>query len=110
MLSEIRSFITTMHDYLVQHHRSALLSCGMEACNNFEHVVETTLQQCILQPLSHYVYLRIEEYYSQNGFLFQVQRSVHQGKLKSPEDMGIRVSASLLGCTGEFTECACRRV
>ena len=63
----------------------------MESCNNFEHVVETSLQHCILQPLSHYVYLRIDEHFMEDGALFQVQRSVHQGKNKTPEEMGIRV-------------------
>ena len=89
--TQIRNFITSMHDHLLQHHYSALANCGMDACNNFEHVVETSLQQCILQPLSHYIYLRIEEYFSQNGDLFQLQRSVHQGKTKNTEEMGIRV-------------------
>jgi len=90
MLSEVRNFITSMHDFLLQHHRSGLANCGMDACDNLEHVIETSLQQCILQPLSHYIYLRIEEYFSRNGYLFQLQRSVHQGKTKSPEEMGIR--------------------
>ena len=83
-----------MHDHLMQHHRSGLVNCGMDACDNLEHVVETSLQQCILQPLSHYIYLRIEEYFSRNGYLFQLQRSVHQGKTKNPEEMGIRVRES----------------
>lgn len=80
-----------MHDHLLQYHHAELANCGMESCNNFEHVVETSLQQCILQPLSHYVYLRIDEHFMEDGALFQVQRSVHQGKNKSPEEMGIRV-------------------
>ncbi len=97
MLSEIRTFTTTMHNHLLEHHRAGLIGAGMESCNNFEHVVETSLQQCILQPLSHFVYLRIEEYFTQNGFLFQVQRSIYQGKNRSPEEMGIRVSCLLSG-------------
>ena len=84
--------MTSMREFLLEHHRSDLVTCGMESCDNFEHVVETTLQQCILRPLSHYVYLRIEEYYTSNGFLYQVQRSIQQGKLKKQEDFGIRVS------------------
>ncbi len=92
MLSEIRDFITTMHDHLLLHHRPGLVGAGMESCNNFEHVVETSLQQCILQPLSHFVYLRIEEYFTHNGYLFQVQRSIYQGRNRLPEEMGIRVS------------------
>ncbi len=84
-----------MHEFLLSEHKSGLINCGMESCDNFGHVMETTLQQVILHPLSHYIYLRIEEYYSQNGFLFQVQRSIHQGKLKQPEEMGIRVSTLL---------------
>lgn len=82
-----------MREHLLEHHKSDLVTCGMESCDNFEHVLETTLQQCILRPLSHYVYLRIEEYYTSNGYLFQVQRSIQQGKLKKQEDFGIRVSA-----------------
>ena len=80
-----------MRDYLLEHHKSDLAACGMESCDNFEHVMETTLQLCILRPLSHYVYLRIEEYYTSNGFLYQVQRSIQQGKLKKHEEFGIRV-------------------
>ena len=87
-----------MRDYLLEHHRASLIACGMESCNNFEHVMETTLQLCILRPLSHYVYLRIEEYYTSNGYLYQVQRSIQQGKLKKLEDFGIRVSCSVF-CT-----------
>ena len=89
---QIRNFMTSMREHLLEHHKSDLVACGMESCDNFEHVVETTLQLCILRPLSHYVYLRIEEYYTSNGFLFQVQRSIQQGKLKKQEDFGIRVS------------------
>ena len=81
-----------MHDHLLQHHHAELTNYGMEACNNFEHVVETSLQQCILRPLSLYVYLRIEEHLMEDGSLFQVQRSVHQGKNRTPQEMGIRVS------------------
>ena len=91
LLLQIRNFITAMHDFLLQNYRADLMNCGMESCDNVEHVMETTLQQCILQPLSHYVYLRIEEYFTQNNFLFQVQRSIYQGKQKSPEGFGIRV-------------------
>ena len=86
--------MTSMREHLLEHHKSDLVTCGMESCDNFEHVLETTLQQCILRPLSHYVYLRIEEYYTSNGYLFQVQRSIQQGKLKKQEDFGIRVSVS----------------
>ncbi len=90
---QIRNFITAMHEYLLEHHVGELNSSGMELCDNAGHVVECTLQECILQPLSHFVYLRIEEYYATNGHLFQVQRSIHQGRLKTTEEMGIRVSA-----------------
>ena len=78
-----------MREYLLEHHKSDLVTCGMESCDNFEHVMEMTLQLCILRHLSHYVYLRIEEYYTSNGFLYQIQRSIQQGKL---EEFGIRVS------------------
>ena len=81
-----------MHDYLLQNHHSDLINCGMESCTNFEHVIETSLQHSILRPLSLYVYLRIEEHLMENSALFQVQRSVHQGKNKTPQEMGIRVS------------------
>lgn len=81
-----------MHELLLSDYKTGLINSGMDSCDNFGHVVETTLQQVILHPLSHYIYLRIEEYYSQNGFLFQVQRSIHLGRLKQPEEMGIRVS------------------
>ena len=84
--------MTSMREYLLEHHKSDLVACGMDSCDNFEHVMETTLQLCILRPLSHYVYLRIEEYYTSNGFLYQVQRSIQQGKLKKLEEFGIRVS------------------
>ena len=80
-----------MREYLLEYYKSDLVACGMESCDNFEHVIETTLQLCILRPLSHYVYLRIEEYYTSNGFLYQVQRSIQQGKLKKQEEFGIRV-------------------
>ena len=85
-----------MREYLLEHHKSDLATCGMESCDNFEHVMETTLQLCILRPLSHYVYLRIEEYYTSNGFLYQVQRSIQQGKLKKQEEFGIRVRMKML--------------
>ena len=84
-----------MHEYLLQHHQNDLNNCGMEGCDNAGHVLECALQEVILQPLSHFVYLRIEEYYATNGHLFQVQRSIHQGKLKTTEEMGIRVSLGL---------------
>ena len=84
--------MTQMHDYLIHHHLDDLVACGMESCTNFEHVVETSLQQCVLGSLSLYVYLGIEEHLMEGGSLFQVQRSVHQGKHKTPQDMGIRVS------------------
>ena len=80
-----------MHDYLLQHHQSGLANCGMDVCDNLEHVVETSLQQCILQPLSHCIYQCIEEYFSQSGHLVQLQHSIHHNKSKSPEEMGIRV-------------------
>lgn len=85
--------LTAMHEHLLQYHQNDLNNCGMEGCDNSSHVVECALQECILGPLSHFVYLRIEEYYATNGHLFQVQRSIHQGKLKTTEEMGIRVSA-----------------
>jgi len=94
-----------MQDHLLQHHHGDLESLGMESCDNFGHVVECTLQECIVQPLSHFIYLRIEEYYATNGHLFQLQRSIHQGKLKSPDDLGIRVSLAGLG--GGFM-CVCK--
>ena len=84
--------MTQLHDYLLQNHRADLLNSGMESCSNFEHVVETSLQQCVLGPLSLYVYLGIEEHLMEGGSLFQVQRSVHQGKNRTPQEMGIRVS------------------
>jgi hypothetical protein len=90
LLSEIRNFMTQLHDYLLQNHRADLLNSGMESCSNFEHVVETSLQQCVLGPLSLYVYLGIEEHLMEGGSLFQVQRSVHQGKNRTPQEMGIR--------------------
>ena len=96
---QIRTFMTQMHDHLLQNHHSELLNCGMEACSNFEHVVETSLQQCILRPLSMHVYLRLEEHLMENSSLFQVQRSVHQGKFRTPQEMGIRVSGD--ECEGE---------
>ena len=91
---QIRNFITAMHEHLLKQHLSELNSCGMEVCDNAGHVVECALQECVLQPLSHFVYLRIEEFYATNGHLFQVQRSIHQGRLKTTEEMGIRVSVS----------------
>jgi hypothetical protein len=97
MLSEIRTFMTQMHDHLLQNHHSELLNCGMEACSNFEHVVETSLQQCILRPLSMHVYLRLEEHLMENSSLFQVQRSVHQGKFRTPQEMGIRENIAVPG-------------
>ena len=93
--------MTEMHDYLLQHHHTDLLNCGMESCSNFEHVVETSLQQCVLGPISLYVYLGIEEHLMEGGSLFQVQRSVHQGKNRTPQEMGIRVSECVSVCVCE---------
>ena len=84
--------MTQMHDYLLQNHHGDMVNSGMDSCSNFEHVVETSLQQCVLGPLSLYVYLGIEEHLMEGGSLFQVQRSVHQGKNRTPQEMGIRVS------------------
>ncbi len=92
----MRDFVTGMQDYLLQNHRGDLEGLGMESCDNFGHVVECTLQENIVQPLSHFIYLRIEEYYATNGHLFQLQRSIHQGKLKTPDELGIRVSGDSL--------------
>ena len=64
----------------------------MASCPNVEHVIETALQQSVLQPLSHFVYLRIEEFFTSNGSMLKVQRSIFQGKAKSPTEMGVRVS------------------
>ena len=97
--------MTELHDHLLQHHHADLVSAGMEACSNFEHVVETSLQQCVLGPLSLYVYLGIEEHLMEAGSLFQVQRSVHQGRHKTPQEMGVRVSG--WAREGYCCECVC---
>lgn len=44
------------------------------------------------QPLSQFIYVRLEEHFSRSGSLQQVQAATDQARMKSPADLGIRVS------------------
>lgn len=46
---QVRQFMIKMREFLLNQYRTDLLSHGMDACQNFEHLLEATLQQCIVK-------------------------------------------------------------
>ena len=81
-----------MREVLLDNYRVELLSHGMDSCNNFEHLLEATLQQCITQPLHKFLYSKLEEYMTSTGSLTQLKGAVDNAKNKTPEELGIRVN------------------
>lgn len=90
--------MSKMRELLLTHYKMDLLLQGMDSCKNFEHLLENTLQQCIIQPMHFFLYSSLHESLEQNGSMGQMKTAIENALNKSPEELGIRVSWSIL-CT-----------
>lgn len=80
-----------MRDILLNDYSDALTQCGMDQCTNFEHVMETALQHCIVKPLSPGLYKLLEMHFDCSKSSANLQKGMEASHLKSTEQMGIRV-------------------
>ncbi len=85
-------FMGKMRELLLTDYKVELLGEGMDSCQNFEHLLESTLQQCIISPLNSFLYTRLKENLIQNGSFCQVKNAINNALTMTPEELGIRVS------------------
>ena len=86
--------MSRMRELLLDEYRVELLSHGMDSCRNFEHLLESALQQCIIQPLYDFLYSRLKDSLIASGTFEQVREAIKNAKTKTQEDLAIRVSIS----------------
>ena len=95
-LSQVRSFMGKMRELLLTDYKVQLLDEGMDSCRNFEHLLESTLQQCIIMPLYNLLYSRLYDSMVKCGSFQQIKLSIDNALMKTPEELGIRVSTKSL--------------
>ncbi len=81
-----------MRELLLTEYKVQLLNEGMDACQNFEHLLESSLQQCIILPLNSFLFTRLKDNLSENGSFDQMKNAIDNALTKTPEELGIRVS------------------
>ena len=91
-LSQVRMFMGKMRELLLTDYKTDLLSEGMDSCQNFEHLLESTLQQCIILPLYSFLHTRLKDNLIHNGSFGQMKNAINNALTKTPEELGIRVS------------------
>ena len=80
-----------MRELLLTDYKVELLGEGLDSCQNFEHLLESTLQQCIILPLNSFLHTRLKDNLIQNGSFSQVENAINNALTKTPEELGIRV-------------------
>eukprot|EP00731_Ephydatia_muelleri_P027482 Em0019g355a len=90
VFSDIRKFMNEMREVLLNDYKDDLCQCGMDQCTNFEHVMETALQHCVVKPLSPALNELMKRCFDSNKCTANLQKGMEASHFKSTEQMGIR--------------------
>lgn len=90
VFSQIRKFMNETREVLLNDYKNDLSQCGMDQCTNFEHVMETSLQLCIVEPLSPALYELMKKCFDCSKSTVNLQKGMEASHFKSSEQMGIR--------------------
>lgn len=94
----VRQFMNGIKNYLVKHGEGELEALierernqlGKDEILNIDAILETSLHECVIQPLKQHIYRLFVNEYTRNGNLKLLSSNIKYARTKTPEEIGIR--------------------